>query len=440
MAWTFAPEFDAAARAALSAGKPVVYCAPPAAWAVRPLLERLGETDATAPGTLILVPERLLAVDLVGEASGVPGLQPARVATSSERTGQLLQSGRIRTLVGTPSTALRLLGRSALQPSMFGRVVVCWPESYAAADAAADLEALLGEVRAQRIVVTGSLVDAGDFLERYAHRAPAVMAAAPPEQPGPAVRYAIVAPNAVVRAVESALDRLQPASALVWDPVRERPQGWIGLNAAEATAVSASIPSDPVALAIATDLPSAGALAALRAAGTDVLILVRPSQLTYLKTLARAVTPLSVTSEADRARDWQERLRDAVRQRIEARGCEENLLALAPLFEEFDPALVAAALMDVTGGPAKAAPTATDVPLWAHLHLNVGRRDGVRAGDVVGATLNAAGLPKEHVGRVDIRENFTLVEVRAESAESARRGLVGVTLKGRQLTARFDRK
>lgn len=440
MAWTFAPEFDAAARAALTAGKPFIYCAPPAAWAVRPLLEHLGGTDAAAPGTLILVPERLHAIDLVGEASGVPGLQPARIATSTERTGQLLQSGRVRTLISTPSTALRLLGRSALQPSWFGRVVVCWPELYAAADAATDLDALLGEVRVQRIVVTGSLVAAADFLERYAHRAPAVMAAASPEEPGPAVRYAIVAPNAVVRAVETALDRLQPASALVWDPARERPQRWIGLGAAEATVISAAIPSEPAALAIATDLPSAGALAALHATGADVLVLVRPAQLAYLKTLARAVTPLSLTSEADRAREWREQLRDAVRRRLEARGCEENLLALAPLFEEFDPALVAAALMDVTGGPAKAAPATTDVPLWAHLHLNVGRREGIRAGDVVGVLLNAAGLPKEHVGRVDIRENFTLIDVRAESAESARRGLTGVTLKGRQLAPRFDRK
>ncbi len=440
MAWTFAPEFDAAARAALDAGKPFIYCAPPAAWAVRPLLERLGKTDATAPGTLILVPERLHAVDLAIETSGVSDLQPARIATGSERTGQLVQSGRIRTLISTPSSALRLLRRSALQPSMFGRVVVCWPELYGAAHASAELEALLGEIRAQRIVVTGSLVEAGDFIERYAHRAPVVMAASPPEEPGRAVRYAIVAPNAVVRAVESALDRLQPASAFVWDPARGRSQRWIGFGGEETTAVSADLPSDPVALVIAADLPSAEALTALHALSADVVVLVRPAQLAYLKTMARAVTPLSLSSEADGAREWQEQLRHAVRRRLEVRGCEENLLALAPLFEEFDPALVAAALMDVSAGSAKAAPATPDVPLWAHLHLNVGRRDNVRAGDVVGAILNAVGLPKEHVGRVDIRENFTLVEVRAESAESARRGLAGVTLKGNQLTARFDRK
>ena len=440
MAWTFAPEFDAAARAALLAGKPLIYCAPPAAWAVRPLLERLGQADATAPGTLILVPERLQADDLADEASRVTGLHPARIATSSGRTGHLLQSGRIRTLVSPPSTAVRLLGRSALQPSAFARVVVCWPELHAAADAGADLEALLGEVRSQRIVVTGSLVAAADFIERYAHRAPVVMAAAPPEEPGPAVRYAVVAPHAVVRAVEGALDRLEPASVFVWDPVEARAQRWTGVDAAEGTVIASEIPPGPFALAIATDLPSAGALDALRGSGAEVLVLVRPAQLPYLKLLARAPTPLSLTFEPDRAREWQEQLRHGIRRRLEARGCEENLLALAPLFEEFDPALVAAALMDVTGQRATAAPIIPDVPLWAHLHLAVGRRDNVRAGDVVGAILNAAGLPKEHVGRVDIRDNFTLVEVRAESAEHARRGLTGVTLKGRQVTARFDRK
>jgi hypothetical protein len=39
-----------------------------------------------------------------------------------------------------------------------------------------------------------------------------------------------------------------------------------------------------------------------------------------------------------------------------------------------------------------------------------------------------------------MRENFTVVEVRAEAGETARRGMDGIVLRGRTVVARFDRK
>lgn len=440
MTWTFAPEFDAAARAALDAGKPLIYCAPPAGWAVRPLLERLGNAEAAGPGTLVLVPDRLLALDVIAAAAGLPAAEPARIATGTGHAARLLEAGQLRTLVATPSTALRLLSRSLLKPEAIGRVLIGWPELQLAAGAAAELEALLGEVRAPRVVATGSEASAADFIERYAHRAPAVMAGAAPDEPGAGVRYAVAAPASVTSLAEAALDRLQPSAGLVWDPYGRFGPDWGGSGLAGPVTVARDIPQQSADVAIATDLPSAAALAALHATGAEVVILVRPAQLPYLRVLASPANPIALTQEVDRARDWQDELRETVRRHLSAHGNAEGLLALAPLFEEFDPALVAAALLQLGEGLPKAGPTTPDVPLWAHLHLNVGRRDGARAGDIVGVMLNAVGLPKDHVGRVDIRDTFTLVEVRAESAESAKRGLSGATLKGRPLQVRFDRK
>jgi ATP-dependent RNA helicase DeaD len=160
----------------------------------------------------------------------------------------------------------------------------------------------------------------------------------------------------------------------------------------------------------------------------------------YVQKLVTATTSVSLTGEVHRARDWREELQQAVRDRIEARGLDENLLALSPLFEEFDPALVAAALVETAGGDRGDAPPNPEVALWAHIRIEVGRRDQVRAGDVVGVLLNAVGLPKDHIGRVDLRDTFSIVEVRAESAEKAVRGLTGVNLKGRAIAARFDRR
>jgi len=58
----------------------------------------------------------------------------------------------------------------------------------------------------------------------------------------------------------------------------------------------------------------------------------------------------------------------------------------------------------------------------------------------VGALLNAVGLAKEDIGRIELREGFTLVDVRAEEAERAVRGLTGTTLRGRRIAARLDRR
>jgi len=71
--------------------------------------------------------------------------------------------------------------------------------------------------------------------------------------------------------------------------------------------------------------------------------------------------------------------------------------------------------------------------------VSAGRRERLRAGDLVGALLNAVGLAKDDVGRIEIREGFALVDVRADEAERAVRGLNGATLRGSRIVARLDR-
>jgi hypothetical protein len=439
VSWTFAPEFDAASRAALSSGKPLVYVAPPAGWAVRPLLELIPDHTSAGLGTLILVPERLSALDLHTEVVAIPALGPARIATGIDHTTGLLRDQRVRTLLATPSMAAGLVRRSAVDPSSVARVIVCWPELHAALDRSADLEAVLGELRqSARILVTSQPNASEDFISRYAHRAPSVMAAVLPEDRLRPIRTAVAAGAALTRMLEAAVDDLQPASTFVWDPSAARARRWDGRD--PGIHVGSEVGEEPVDLVVAADLPSADALHALQACANRVLVLIRPFQVPYVQKLVTATTSVSLTGEVHRARDWREELQQAVRDRIEARGLDENLLALSPLFEEFDPALVAAALVETAGGDRGDAPPNPEVALWAHIRIEVGRRDQVRAGDVVGVLLNAVGLPKDHIGRVDLRDTFSIVEVRAESAEKAVRGLTGVNLKGRAIAARFDRR
>jgi hypothetical protein len=440
VSWTYAPAFDAAHRAALGNRKNLVYIAPPAGWAVLPLLGQLPAAEGVGVDLLVLVPEAAEAAELASLADTVEPLRPVHCVSGLARAGRLIKAGAIRTLVATPPDALQLVGRSTLKLASLPRVAILWPELHAELGAAGSLDTILSECfSAQRLIATADDRPVGEFLERHARRAPTLAAARPPEAPVGRARYALVDRQRLTWAVACALDSLNPAQALLWDPTPLAGLRWAAFRDDPTVRVGADPDGEPVEVALAIELPSADALVALRAVAPDVVVLPRATQLGYLRRIAEPLAPLRLPSEADRARDRQARVRGMVRGRLESADVAGDLATLTPLFDEYDPALVAAAALSLTeteGGRS----TADELPTWVHIHLNAGRRDRLRTGDVVGALLNAVGLPKDHIGRVDIRESFTVVEVRAAMAERTLKGLEGVTLRGRAIAARVDRR
>ena len=129
----------------------------------------------------------------------------------------------------------------------------------------------------------------------------------------------------------------------------------------------------------------------------------------------------------------------------------EDLLELhLPLFERYDPAEVAAAAVALLRGqrepaepsapqstPAKEDPGAT--PAWAKLFMGVGERDGLRAGDLLGAITGEAGVDGHSVGKIEIHESHTVVEVHDAVARKVIKALNGTTIRGRAVRADFDR-
>jgi ATP-dependent RNA helicase DeaD len=196
------------------------------------------------------------------------------------------------------------------------------------------------------------------------------------------------------------------------------------------------------------DLPTHAELQAIAASGSPVL-LISPGQLAYLKSIAASLTPLSLPVAARLARTAADSVRTEVQARLDAGHLEPELAILEPLFERYDPIEVAAAALAVRRSgvaPDPAAASSSAAPqrgsavgggaAFAKLFVNVGKKDRVGAKDLVGALTREIGLAREQIGRIVVREAFSVVEVEPAAAERAVQGLSTTTIRSRRVQAR----
>jgi ATP-dependent RNA helicase DeaD len=73
------------------------------------------------------------------------------------------------------------------------------------------------------------------------------------------------------------------------------------------------------------------------------------------------------------------------------------------------------------------------------LYISLGERDKVGPGDILGAVTGESGIAGSQVGRIDIRDTFSIVEVEEPQAELVIRSLNGITVRGRSVRADYDR-
>ena len=75
------------------------------------------------------------------------------------------------------------------------------------------------------------------------------------------------------------------------------------------------------------------------------------------------------------------------------------------------------------------------------IHCRAGLAEAERlAADIVGAVTGEARIAGEQIGRIEVRDTFTVVEVDSSVAERVIRALNGTTMRGRSLRVDFDRK
>lgn len=395
----------------------VVFVIPPA-------VERAGEVwPLVGPNTVVVCADYEQAAQW---AAAAPPQHRAHAVTGLVRSAALLKEGRVGLLAGAASDLAALVARSALKLDAVETIVLAWPETFGDS-----LDTLLAEApEARRVVLSWNPGALHDFLERHARRA-AIVGSLPldadgrPLSPVCSARYAVVSAARRDAAVREALDATRAV----------RPYVWTG---------GAIVPPQGGADAVVCPaLPSREELGRLAEIGTPVL-LVTASQVPYIQSVA-ALTPLALGGAADRAQDRAAALRARIAERLGRGEVDAELAVLEPLFERYDPAEVAGALLallrDARSGE-RDAPVPQEAPppgAWVKVFVTVGKKDGAGAKDLVGALIKEVGLEKGQIGRIDVKEAFSLVEVAPAAAEQAVRRLGGVSIRGRRVAARLDR-
>ena len=355
-------------------------------------------------------------------AAAAPPEYRAHAVTGLARSAALLKEGRAGLVAGAAAELTTLLGRSALKLDSVDAIVIAWPETFSDS-----LDALLAEAPdARRIVLSWNPPSLGDFLERHARRAE-IVGALPldpngkPLSPVCSARYAVVSTVRRGAAVRETLDAVRA----------KRPYRWEGGPVAT--------PDGGADVVICSALPTREELTSLATVAHPVL-LVAASQLAYARSIA-ALTPLVLGSAADRAQDRNAALRERIAERLGRGDVDVELALLEPLFEQWDPAEVAAALLALSRQPSavREDDAVTAAPdQWVKVFVNVGKKDRAGPKDLVGALIKEVGLEKAHIGRIDMRESFALVEVTPAAADTVVRRMTGVTIKGKRVAAKMD--
>ena len=236
--------------------------------------------------------------------------------------------------------------------------------------------------------------------------------------------------------------------APVWLATQELPARKIldeAKDGAPVVPVSVDVPSGPDSL----DRRHGG--------GSEGVILVRSRELPHLRGVARRTGYRLVPAQEPiptRVAGEMEGLRTLLGRALRDMELAPYFLALEPLFQEYTPAEVAAAALALLQGrQASQKPAAPDGPAsapsdlnagpppktWARLFVAVGEKDGVGPGDLLGAIAGEAGVEGSQVGKIEIKETYSLVEVNPAVADKIIRRLNGTSIRGRAVRVDHDR-
>ncbi len=367
-------------------------------------------------------------------------------------------------LVAPAGTAAQAIRESALKLDDLETLIIDGLDVVFALEDPAAFDTIVAAIpaSAQRVVTLIERTPATDsFIAAQVRRAmviPAQPAEAGQAEVTGAMSYIVVPPGQKITALARLLrrprdvvPRIVTRSMAGAAAVREALQlrGWRVEPPAEQVSVVAA--TEAAQALIAYDVPfDAEALARLDRA--DGIIMVEARELPHLRAIAaQAGIQLTAVGGSRSTRGGIAAFRASVRAAIEEQDLGAQLALLGPLLEEHAPEEVAAALSALLRQRSSAPATATTASAEAgasdagrgaafvRLYISLGSRDGIRPGDLVGAITGEAAIAGDRVGKIDIRDNFSVVEVGAAEADRVIRALNGTTVKGRSLRVDYDR-
>ena len=427
-----------------------------------PLVERIDEKSRDLQLIVIASDAEVAAAVTAAAVKLIDGRDIGIVAaTSARRAARLIRLKPAQVIAGAPDTLVELLKSASLKLDTVRTACIAWADEMISTDDVALLETIMTEVpkEAARTVVTAELnPQVEELLERYARRAPRVAAPASEDDVATSLEYVAISSATRLTALRRLLDDVDPQSAIVFTrdensdvEVRDllRALGYSGSGAAIRTGKSAAPGTDLVVL---FDLPaSREELREATSSAKRSIALIQPRQLSSLRALAGgALKSITLPESADRARTRETKMREALRAILGSGQFGRELLALEPLLDEYDGIEIAAAALQLlekeraeravasTSAAASPAPRAREGVAMVPLFVNVGSRDGARPADIVGSIASQPGLSGTDIGRVDVRESHTVVEVAASVADTVIEKLTGSTIRGRRAIARRD--
>jgi len=474
------------ARTSSGSGKTLAY-----ALGVIDRLEPADEGESEGPRMLVITPTREEA-----EAKGlalVPYSQATghRVGVTGAAWGTMTADATI--VVAAAADVMEAVQGSALKLDDLVAVVIDGAASILALGGWGQVDALVNLVPrdAQRIVISAEIsAPIENFAERRVKRAlrypseAAIADGRPAAAPTVSVGYLVASESEKLRLLAMQLrgrdpggpppiifcrgderaadlaERLSIRGFLVGDPGDEDADVAIAAadlyDGKETDGNEGLDEGQTISFDVPADVPT---LLARHGHDSDGVILVAPRELAHLKEIARLANlrlhashgPTTLPGAAGNLEAYRSELRTAVA----TEDLAAQMLILDPLLEEFTAAELAAAASALLrsrrtttptqdasrAAPARdqAAPAGQAPVTWARLYVSVGSRDEIRPGDLVGALAGEANIPGSRIGKIEIRESFSIVEVQADVADSVIRAVNGTTMKGRSLRVDYDR-